>query len=262
MASHALPLARQRASARLRIRQGAPATSAVKVGHIEVGTIFAPEALVEGENVMGNAGWFALSDNRFVWSGASAPVTDEAPITPPGAMRVHRRPNGSIRVLSSAERQTVFGRFDYSEARPAGAVKIEAGWVAAHIQEIETPILAHTGFRKISVHRKAAAPFRRVFEKIAAAGLEDRIKTCAGTWVARHMGWDPARALSSHSWGVAIDLNARWNGYGAVPAALGSTGSVRELVPIFESEGFAWGGYFEPLKLSDGMHFELSRLDL
>ena len=76
------------------------------------------------------------------------------------------------------------------------------------------------------------------------------------------MGWDPSRGLSTHSWGAAIDLNVPWNGYGAVPAALGAHGSVRELVPIFESEGFAWGGYFKPQSIADGMHFELSRLDL
>jgi hypothetical protein len=255
-------LARQRATARLRIRQGAPTTAAPRIGYVEVGTVFAPEATVEGESVMGNAAWYALSGNRFVWSGASAPVADAAPVTPAGGMRVHRRPDGSIMVLSTRERQNVFGTFSYTEVRPRGAVRIDPGWVRDNIEEIAAPILAPAGFATLRVHRKAAEPFRRVLEKIEAAGLEDRIKTCAGTWVARHMGWDPSRPLSSHSWGAAIDLNARWNGYGAPPAALGATGSLRELVPIFESEGFAWGGYFRPDSLRDGMHFELSRLDL
>lgn len=66
------------------------------------------------------------------------------------------------------------------------------------------------------------------------------------------------RGLSSHTWGIAIDLNVAWNGYGNVPAAHGVHGSVRQLVAIFESEGFAWGGYFEPLSICDGMHFELA----
>lgn len=40
----------------------------------------------------------------------------------------------------------------------------------------------------------------------------------------------------------------------------GAHGSVRELVALFEAEGFAWGGYFEPETVRDGMHFELARL--
>jgi hypothetical protein len=43
---------------------------------------------------------------------------------------------------------------------------------------------------------------------------------------------------------------------------MGATGSVRELVPFFEAEGFAWGGYFDPARFRDGMHFELARRDL
>lgn len=82
-----------------------------------------------------------------------------------------------------------------------------------------------------------------------------------GLWVPRHKGWNPARGLSSHSWAIAIDLNAPWNGYGATPAPLGAHGSVRELVPFFAAEGFAWGGDFSPPYV-DGMHFELARFDL
>jgi hypothetical protein len=108
---------------------------------------------------------------------------------------------------------------------------------------------------------KAQGPFQRVFKAIADAGLDDQIRTCAGTFVPRHKGRNPARGLSVHSWGIAIDLNAQWNAYGTAPAALGNHGSTRELIPLFEAEGFAWGGYFEPLSICDGMHFELARLD-
>lgn len=256
------PIERQRATARLRIRDGEPSTSAPKVGLIEAGAIFEPLDLVSGEEVLSNASWFELGGKRFVWSGASTAVTDAAPVTAAAGMKVKRRPDGTIEVLSTPEREAVFGKFAFTEAAQRGAIKITQPWVKDNIVELATPLLAHTGFKKISVHKKAADPFTRVFKKIADAGLGDSIKTCGGTWVARHMGWDPKRALSSHSWGAAIDLNVEWNGYGAVPAALGSIGSVRELVPIFESEGFAWGGYFKPMKIADGMHFELSRLDL
>ena len=59
----------------------------------------------------------------------------------------------------------------------------------------------------------------------------DRILTCGETFVAPHKGWDPARSLSSHSWGIAIDLNVAWDRYGTEPARFGRPGCVRELVP-------------------------------
>ena len=109
---------------------------------------------------------------------------------------------------------------------------------------------------------KAQASFLAAFEAIATADLGDRILTYGGTFVPRHKAWNPKRTLSSHTWGIAIDLNVAWNGYGVEPAAMGAHGSLRELVPAFEAQGFAWGGYFEPLSARDGMHFELARLDL
>jgi hypothetical protein len=110
------------------------------------------------------------------------------------------------------------------------------------------------------VHRTAEKHFAAVFAEIEALGLTGVIRTCAGTFVPRHKGWDPSRGLSSHSWGIAIDVNVAWNGYGKTPAAPGTTGSVHEIVPVFERHGFAWGGYFSP-PYEDGMHFELARSD-
>ena len=77
----------------------------------------------------------------------------------------------------------------------------------------------------------------------------------------RKKGWNPRRTLSAHAYGVAIDLNARWNGYGVKPAPRGAPGSLVELVDIFAAHGFAWGGHFRPARYADGMHFELARLD-
>jgi hypothetical protein len=253
-----------RANARLRIRQERPSTSALIIGYVEVGAEFVPAGIVEGEPIAGNPRWFELDAGRFVWSGASSAVSTAMalPPQPSAGMKIRRRPDGTIQVLTDSERKSVFGTFTYRESSPKGAIEIDRDWERDNIVEIATPILAPIKHPRLFVHRKAADPFQRVFARIEEAGLADRIRTCAGTFVPRHMGWNPARGLSTHSWGAAIDLNAEWNGYGSLPAALGSVGCVRELVSHFEAEGFGWGGYFQPRSICDGMHFELSRLDL
>ena len=247
-------------AARLNIRRGQPNTSAPIAGRVEAGTVLTVVGLVRGELVRGNAEWYASGDDTFFWSGAAGgflPMNGNSL----GPMQVHRRPNGTIRPLADREIRAVFGDVSHTEAA-GGRVRLDQDWQAQNIVPLATPFLADLGFPKIQVHAKAQASFSRVFAALDQAGAMDRILTCAGTFVPRHKGWNPTRALSSHTWGIAIDLNVAWNAYGAVPAALGSRGSLRELVPHFEAEGFAWGGYFEPPSLCDGMHFELARLDL
>lgn len=256
-------VAAQRVTARLRIRGGAPSLQAPRLGAIEAGATIYPVAQVVGDDVAGNATWFALEDNRFVWGGACVAATDAAATTgtDAGAIDVLRRDDGSIRNLPITEIKDVFGSFSFEEGR-GGAIKIDAAWSGAHLTEVDCPLFAGTPLGKLTVHKKAADAFSRVFKAIEDAGHSDVVRTCAGTWVPRHMGWNPARALSSHSWGIAIDLNHQWNGYGCVPAPLGTIGSVREIVGMFEKEGFAWGGYFQPLPYTDGMHFEFARRDV
>ncbi|HZP16723.1 MAG TPA: M15 family metallopeptidase, partial [Terriglobales bacterium] len=55
--------------------------------------------------------------------------------------------------------------------------------------------------------------------------------------------------LSTHSWGIAIDLNPESN-------AQGTAGSMdRGVVEIFKSAGFAWGGNWQG-RCRDPMHFQ------
>jgi hypothetical protein len=251
-------------AARLNIRFGQPSTRAPVAARAEPGAVLAVRGLARGEPVRGNADWYAGADDTFFWSGAvggfqPAITNGTGPLAMP--LQVHRRPNGTIRPLGDAEVRAVFGSPPYTEAG-GGRVNLDPNWVAQNIVNLPTPFLADLGFPGIQVHVKARDPFARVFAAIDEAGLMERILTCAGTFVPRHKGWNPARGLSSHSWGIAIDLNVAWNGYGAVPAAVGARGCLRELVPHFEAEGFAWGGYFEPQSICDGMHFELARTNL
>ena len=57
--------------------------------------------------------------------------------------------------------------------------------------------------------------------------------------------------LSNHSFGLALDLNTRGNQRGTV-------GEIdRDVVAIFKTWGFAWGGDW---RFTDPMHFELSEV--
>ena len=59
-------------------------------------------------------------------------------------------------------------------------------------------------------------------------------------------------SYSLHSWGIAIDINAAWNGFREDPQM------PLEVVKCFTDAGFEWGGYWEDPK--DGMHFQLKTI--
>ncbi|MGQ3053112.1 MAG: M15 family metallopeptidase [Roseateles sp.] len=192
-------------------------------------------------------------------SGAAA-APAAAPATPALAARAGRvplYPNNDIHVLSEQQVRDLYG--DIRTTETAGVVTLThpgVGAVQRTLVTLSHPLLKG---RTVQVHERARAHFEAAFNAIEAAKLGHLIKTCGGTVAMRHIGNDPNNALSHHCWGIAIDFNEADNGYGVVPAAVGQPGSLRELVPIFNRYGFAWGGHFRS-KL-DGMHFELALLD-
>lgn len=215
------------ANANLNIRRGAPNTEAEIASKIPIGTTLTVLASYEGQNVSGNSRWYAGEGDIFFWSGGTRNWVVEP--TQGATLIVPRRDNGTIRPLRDAEIRAAYGDILVTEL-VGGQVKLDDNWVTDNIIEMTTPFLQRTGFAKMRLHRKAEAAFQQVFDAISAKGLESAILTCGGTWVPRHKGWNAARELSSHTWGIAIDLNVAWNGYGHTPAALTEQGSVRQLV--------------------------------
>jgi hypothetical protein len=166
-----------------------------------------------------------------------------------------------LHVFTNKELRQHFGDFAYREdPSQRGAIIIDPTWVSANIvtahipQLIGLPYYGSGGFDgNVLCHRYVRAALQAAFSDIEAQGEKDKLLFWTGSFVPRHKAWNPARDLSPHSWGVAVDLNDPWNHYGERPAPAGARGSVVTLIPIFERHGFAWGGYFST---PDGMHFE------
>jgi LysM repeat protein len=99
----------------------------------------------------------------------------------------------------------------------------------------------------IRCHKLVAPLMEEVFRQIAAQGLKSAVKTYGGGYVYR-----PKRGQvkpSTHSWGIAIDLNPNTN-------AMGTVGDMDpRLVELFESLGFLWGGRWAG-RGKDPMHFQ------
>ena len=155
-----------------------------------------------------------------------------------------------------------FGKFDYRSLRD-GSIQILSSWERDNIVIIEVPVLKgiDTDGGKFSgtvrLHRLIAKPFAAAFAEIASKPkLREKLLFWSGGFVPRHIGRNPSRPLSPHSWGTAFDINDEWNAWGTAGADKGEKGSVIELRPVFEKWGFYWGGNFSK---RDPMHFQYGR---
>jgi hypothetical protein len=103
---------------------------------------------------------------------------------------------------------------------------------------------------KIYCNKDLVTPLEKAFRNIIDRKLTKEIKTWDGCFNIRKK-----RGLSSmslHSWGLAIDVNAAWNG-------LGTKGSLSAgFVKCFTDAGFEWGGNW--VGRSDPMHFQIAKL--
>jgi hypothetical protein len=188
---------------------------------------------------------FAFVDD----SGALDPV--EAPPRPP------------FPALGAQGRAETFGDYSFVSAPVSGnpeAIQITSNWLKESIVSVEIPQLAGVkgapASRRVQFHRLVAPRVAELFARWEEAGLVGSILTWDGSFVPRFIRGSRT-VLSSHAHGSAFDINARWNGLGAVPARSTAKGSVHRLVAAAHALGFYWGGHFSR---PDGMHFELARL--
>ena len=103
----------------------------------------------------------------------------------------------------------------------------------------------HKFVRKIYCNKDMKPALEQALRNVRDQGLSAQLQTFAGCFNIR-----PVRGsdkLSTHSYGLAIDINSESNPLGAEPTMS------PELVKCFTDAGFTWGGNF---KRKDGMHFE------
>lgn len=102
---------------------------------------------------------------------------------------------------------------------------------------------------KTQAHRLVVPSFRQVFNAILEAGLSDEAREYGGIYCPRGIRGHISHP-STHSWGIAIDLNP-------TKFPLGSTERQNIVIQnIFKAAGFTYGGDFSSRK--DPMHWQFA----
>lgn len=105
---------------------------------------------------------------------------------------------------------------------------------------------------RICVHRLLAPSLTRIFDQLTRRNAWRYVSDCAGAYAFRLMRG--GTRLSLHSWAAAIDLNADSYPLGSRPSP--NDEFVRHVVPVFEAEGWQWGGRWTR---PDAMHFQATK---
>lgn len=144
-------------------------------------------------------------------------------------------------VLPPARLKAHFGEFAITEG-PDRWVRQGVSWLRAHHTIAEVPLLG-----EVECHAAVIDPLTAAMTELIERGMAGLVdgEDFGGCWAPRTAG---SGALSSHAWGIAVDLNVQGNHYGADPTI------APEVVEVMARHGFAWGGHWP---VPDGMHFEL-----
>jgi hypothetical protein len=98
---------------------------------------------------------------------------------------------------------------------------------------------------RFACHELMEGPFEAVFAEIYRRDLWELLEDFGGCY--NHRRARGLQKLSTHSWGIAVDLNVSSNPLGRAPKM------DPQIVAIFEDVGFTWGGRWSR---PDGMHFQ------
>lgn len=133
--------------------------------------------------------------------------------------------------------------------------RLDPHWESNHLGRVPLPFPIPLSWdpshsiTKLYCHKKLIEIFSEVFLRIEKKGLKNKIRTFGGCY-----NYRPKRTsgkLSTHSWGIGIDLNPETN-------PQGKPGDMHPgVVEIFQELGFKWGGDWSG-KSKDPMHFQFS----
>jgi hypothetical protein len=160
--------------------------------------------------------------------------------------------DGLIRPHGLAQIKRVFGDIDhFVKTGPDGRPRLDAEFEKAYIAVVKMPfalpLAGHPGecVNSFKCHKLLAPKFDTLFKKIFDSDLEYLLNSFGGCFQFRHKR--SGSGLSTHSWGIAIDLNPETN-------SPGLNGDMREeIIGVFKESGFIWGGDW---KRKDPMHFQ------
>ena len=150
-------------------------------------------------------------------------------------------------VLSGSSVTSRVGTFSYTP-HANGTVSPDPAWVHRYIRTETVPILG-----RVTCNKGMLPQLRAALEEVVRSGLAAQIHPgeYGGCYYPRFIAYDPAKGLSLHSWGIAVDLNVPGN-------QRGTAGQMdRRVVAIFKKWGFAWGGDWN---YTDPMHFEMAKV--
>jgi hypothetical protein len=244
-------------SARLR-RLGPGGTLTFRTGSVRVGAVVPDDAVGWAEVLVNRevGHRLGITHERYLlaqpdrdlprpaWKRMVLPFVGEDPlrVDVPGATRFVRVASG---VNPPILVKQAFGEFAATPQSDPAFLTIDPAWVEKHIVTTDVPLLG-----TITCNRKLIPMVRAALEDILASGLMSEIKVYSGCWASRTVSRSPTAPPSTHAYGAAIDINAPQNPYGRKPTMN------RDVVRIFESWGFNWGGDF---LIPDGHHFEFRR---
>lgn len=127
------------------------------------------------------------------------------------------------------------------------------GWAARNLVLVSFPSPLTLSFDRSKVatrclvHRLVRDRFEAVFTALDRADLWKPLETFGGTYA--HRPIVGSSRLSTHAFGIAIDIDVLRNPFGSPPTLS------PHVVEIFRAEGFKWGGEF---RRPDGMHFQFA----
>jgi hypothetical protein len=105
-----------------------------------------------------------------------------------------------------------------------------------------------TPTKRIYCNKDMAEQLLRALQNVKDRELLEELKTFDGCFAIRDVRGVPG-SVSTHAYGLAIDINADENGLGKKPKLSA------KFVRCFKDAGFTWGGDF---RRKDGMHFSFA----